>query len=367
MLAVAATLALGAGAVAAQAAPSTDAEARRDLANRYGKAIEAELGLLKALDRLDRDASDIEAKVVRLSVERAKATDALTQAEDRRASAEQELARMRSAVRARLRAILRIAHLPSLRFALSAKDFSESVVKDRLLRRLLAADRERLRVYKERLTDLEKRTQERDVALKALGTLDLQLHEQKARGEQERRDKLALVAEIEDDKKFHERAVRDLDAAHRLLSAQIVTLKEWHERKYTFALMQAKLLPPVSGRVDTAFGEVRHPRFGTVTMHRGLTYRAGTGTGIAVRAVFWGRVAHVGWLTGYGETIILDHGRGWHTIYAHLENVRVQVGDVVPSRMRISDVGASGSLRGRQLYFEIRHNGQPVDPGTWFN
>ena len=360
------TVPASAAAQTAKGSLSVDAAERKGLVERYGKALEQELGLLKALDQLDRDASVIESRIVKLATERATATDTLVAAEDARAKAERELESMRQATRARLRAILRIAHLPTLRFALSAKDFSESVVKDRLLRRLLAADRVRLATYRARLTDLEQLTRQRDVAVQKLNALDLELHAQKAKGEQERRDKVALLAQIEEDRKYQERAARDLDAAHKQLSAQIVTLKEWSERKYTFALTQGKLLPPVQGRVETGFGEVRHPRFGTVTLHRGLAYRAGNAQGIAVRAVFWGRVAHVGWLTGYGETVILDHGRGWHTIYAHLENVRVNVGDLVPARARIADVGQSGSLRGRYLYVEIRHNGLPVDPGTWF-
>ena len=365
---LAATLLLATlGAGHADAQPRLDAVSRKDLDSRYGQALQAELGLLQALDKLDRDASDIDAQILRLGLERAHATDVLTQAEDRRAKAEHELDGMRQAVRSRLRAILRIARQPQLEFALSPKAFAKSVTKDRVLRQLLAADRERLAAYRQKLTDLERLTHERDAALKHLDEVDLQLHDEKARGEQERQDKLALIARIEEDRKFHDRAVRDLDAANKQLSAQIATLKEWQERKYTLAMPVGKLLPPVSAAVGTGFGEIRHPRFGTVTLHRGLAFRPVSGPGAAVRAVFWGRVAYVGWLTGYGETVILDHGRGWHSVYAHLEEVRVKVGDVVPARVRIADTGASGSLKGRHLYFEIRRNGEPVDPAPWFH
>ena len=97
---------------------------------------------------------------------------------------------------------------------------------------------------------------------------------------------------------------------------------------------------------------------------RGIDYRAGVGA--SVRAVFWGRVAFVGWLTGYGTTVIVDHGRGWHTVYAHLEDVTVVVGELLPARSRVGLIGQSGSIKGRFLYFEIRHNGQPVNPTEWF-
>ncbi len=333
---------------------------------RYGKALETELGLLKALDQLDRDAVDIDAQLVHMSIDRAKATDTLQQAELQRAKAQSELAAMRNAVQARLRALLRVRAMPALKFALSPDDFERSVVKDHLLRTVLAADKQRLEEYRQRLSDLARLTQQRDQDLQKLVALDLQLHEQRQRGEQERRDKIALVQQLDEDRKYHDRLVKDADAAHRQLTAQIATLQEWQERKYTFAATEGKLLPPCSGRVEVGYGEVKHQRFGTVTLHRGLDYRV-TGQNAPVRAVFWGRVAYVGWLTGYGDTLILDHGRGWHTVYAHLENIRAVVGDVVAARTRIADVGGSGSIKGRFLYFEIRHNGQPVDPSDWFH
>ena len=341
---------------------------KKALLDRYAKQLDTELGLLKALDELDRDSTEIDNKIVKLAVERAQATDALMAAEDARAKAETELAKMRVAVQARLRALARIEAMPTLRFALSSEDFAKSVVNDRLLRRLIVDDRARLRDYTKRLTDQQKLTAGRDAALNALNQLDLQLHDKKWQAEQERRDKLALIVQIDEDKKTAERLARDLDAASRELASKVATLKEWQERKYTFSMTQGKLLPPVAGRVEVGFGEVKHPKFATILMHRGLDYRAaGSQIGAPVRAVFWGRVAHIGWLTGYGDTIILDHGRGWHTVYAHLENIRVEVGEVVPARQRMADVGQSGSLKGRYLYFDIRHNGQPVDPSEWFN
>jgi len=362
LLAAVATLVLATGAAPAGAAD--DAE-RADLLRRYSAALERQLGLLETLDRIEQQAEALDARIVQLSRDRARATDALRGAEAQRARAQAQLEAMRQAVQARLRAVLHIAQLPTLRFALSHSDFADSVRKDRLLRRLIAHDKLRLHHYRSQLSSLDKLTAQRDRALGALEAVDLQVHAEKARAEQERKDKQALLAEIDQDRHVHARAVKDADAAHKLLTDKIAALQEWQERKFTFAMVQGKLLPPVNGRVEVGFGEVRHPRFGTTTLHRGVDLRSGSGPGQAVRAVFWGKVAHVGWLTGYGETVILDHGRGWHTVYGHLEEVKVAPGEIVKARQRIADIGQTGSLKGRYLYFEIRHNGQPVDPGEW--
>lgn len=359
---MAATLVLCSAALASE---TPEPNERQEILARYGQVLQTQLGLLQTLDHIEQHADDLQLQIGKLSLERARATSALYEAEKQRANAQAELQAMQLAVQARLKAVLHIAQLPTLRFALSHQDFADSVRKDRLLRRMLAQDKQRLANYRGQLQALDALTQQRDQTLKHLQDLDLELHQQKANAEQERRDKAALLAEIDADRHVHLRAVKDADAAHKALTEQIEALQEWQERKFTFSMVQGKLLPPVSGRVEVGFGEIKHPRFGTTTLHRGLDFRAGSGPGQAVRAIFWGKVAFVGWMTGYGETVILDHGRGWHSIYAHLEETKATVGEIVKARQRIADIGQTGSLKGRYLYFEIRHNGQPVDPGEW--
>ncbi len=344
-----------------------DKATRESLHARYGRVLAKELGLLQALDRLDRDAVEADKRLARLALERADATTALRKAETLRAGAERRLAEMRTAVRARLRALLRLRRVPALRFVLSAEDFARSVVKDRLLERLVEGDRARLARYRAQVARLAKDTRSRDAELARLKRLDTALHDEKAKLERQRHDKQALLTQIEVDPIYNDGARRDMDAANRALVERVRTLKEWQQRRFTFGRVKGKLLPPL-GRytLEVPFGPRRHPSFGTTTWHRGVDFRVpGRGTA-PVRAVFWGRVAHVGWLTGYGTTVIIDHGKGWHTVYAHLDRVSVELDQVVRSRQQIAMVGASGSLKGRYLYFEIRENGRAQNPQHWF-
>ena len=343
-----------------------DAE-RKDLNGRYGKVLTTELGLLQALDELDRRIEETQGKLDRLGVQRVAATEALRQTETERAHAEGRLSQMRRAVRARLRALLRLRRSNGLEALMSPREFASSVIEDRLLTRVVAGDRRRLAAYRQQLGQVRARTGERNDALSELDQLDAGIHGEQAGLERQRHDKLALITQIEADPLYNERARRDLDAANQLLLEKIGTLRQWQERRYTFGRTRGKLLRPINvSNIEVPFGPSRHPRFGTVTFHRGVDIRPRDAIGAAVRAVFWGRVAFVGWQTGYGNTLILDHGRGWHSVYAHIENVRVAVGDVVTSRARLADVGASGSLKGRYLYFEIREGGVPQDPLEWF-
>ncbi len=345
-----------------------DVDEKKSLDSRFAEELGRELGLFRALDRLDQQAEEIETSLARLGARRADATDDLREAELRRARAERRLADMREAVQARLRAVLRLRRSPELRFVVSADDFATAVVKERLLGRLLQGDRDRLARYREQLQRLIAETAERDAALKALDDADRELHGRLAELERARHDKMALIAQIEADRRYHDYVERDLDTANRMMAEQIATFAEWRERRYTFGRTKGKLLRPVnSSRIEVAFGPRKHPRFGTETFHRGVDIRPLAIGPAAVRAVFWGRVAFVGWLTGFGTTVIVDHGRGWHTVYAHVEDVEVAVGDVVRSRQSLAQVGASGSRKGRYLYFEIRENGVPVDPNEFFH
>ncbi len=340
---------------------------RQSLNARFAEVLARELGLLEALDQLDRDVEATTVDIARLGLQRAQATERLHAAEASRKEAEERLGEMRSAVRARLRALLRLGRMPGLQFFWSAKDFGRSVAEDHLLRRLIAGDRERLARYRAQLERLEAVTGDRNTALQQLKDLDTKLHAEQQRLERERHDKQGLLVQIGSDPVYNERARRDLEAAHRALTERIETLKEWRERKYSFSLTRGKLMRPVSyAPVEVGYGMVRHPRFGTVTMHHGLDFVPNVNGRLAVRAIFWARVAFAGWLPGYGETVILDHGRGWHSVYAHLSGIRVRTEDVVRGRERIANVGSTGSIKGRHLYFEIRYNGKPVDPSEWF-
>src|SRR5690554_4420934 len=122
----------------------------------------------------------------------------------------------------------------------------------------------------------------------------------------------------------------------------------------------AKGLPyPVRGEVQGRFGMER-PEGGT---WRGIVLRAAEG--VRVGAVAPGRVVYAGWLSGFGNLLILDHGEQYLTVYAYNQSLLKEVGDVVAAGEAIATVGATGGQVEPGLYFEIRHGGKPVNPLLW--
>ena len=87
--------------------------------------------------------------------------------------------------------------------------------------------------------------------------------------------------------------------------------------------------------------------------------------GMPVRAVYYGRVAFSDWLPGLGLLVIVDHGDGYMSLYGNNEALLKESGEWVEPGEALAQVGDSGGLAEPALYFEIRHNGEPVDPRQW--
>ena len=120
---------------------------------------------------------------------------------------------------------------------------------------------------------------------------------------------------------------------------------------------------PVRGTIIENFGQNRHPKFGTVTINNGIDIQAPEGAD--VRAVEKGVVEIVDWIEGYGQTILIDHGSGMYTLYAHCGTVSVTQGQQVTAGQVIAQVGDTGSIRGPELHFEVRKGKSAVDPMDW--
>lgn len=117
---------------------------------------------------------------------------------------------------------------------------------------------------------------------------------------------------------------------------------------------------PVPGPITSPFGPRRHPILDYVKMHTGVDMAAPLGQNI--RAAASGRVIHADVYGGYGSTVIIDHGAGLATLYAHQSRLEVRYGDSVDTGEIIGQAGATGLATGPHLHFEVRLNGRPVDP-----
>jgi septal ring factor EnvC (AmiA/AmiB activator) len=186
------------------------------------------------------------------------------------------------------------------------------------------------------------------------------------------KQKRAYLVKITQEKESYDRVVEELE---RSASRVDGLLRELEARRKALAMRPPASAPsaapfgrgtlpwPVEGQVISFFGRQKHPTFNTYVQRRGIEIR--TRDGSPIQAVMPGTVVYADWLKGYGLVIILDHGNGFFSLYAHASKILVNVGDQVPAGHPIGETGDTGVIGENTLYFELRRGAEPVDPLQW--
>ena len=153
------------------------------------------------------------------------------------------------------------------------------------------------------------------------------------------------------------------DAAKtRLASFQEIA---WYFANRREGLNSTPSIRPSSARISSGFGYRLDP-FGhrSTKRHNGLDFAGKPDSPIVVTAD--GVVRHAGWVPSYGQAILVDHGLGYSTLYAHTTGIRVKAGDVVKRGDKIATMGSSGRSTGTHLHYEVGKDGQAVNPRNYF-
>jgi len=330
---------------------------------------EQELSLLGRVERLRLEAQLREQELSASELERRRLERTVDRLRFQIERLSERLVRRREALGARLRAAYRHGPMVPARALQSGAAGADWVRALGLLEHQARRDARDIGGLRTDAAELERSLEAQRRALSE--------REQEVRRVEEHRSALALAIRehqnlldaVRGDRETHRAAYEELLGAARELDALIGRVEsgegsEAQEAAWaSLGPFRGLLDKPVAGRLRVPFGDIRHPRFGTLTPHRGLTFEAPPTA--SVRAVFEGEVVFQDWLRGYGQTVILDHHHGYLSVYAHLSEAEVRMGQRVSRGGTIGQVGESGSLEGPQLYFELRRDGLPLDPEPW--
>ena len=159
-----------------------------------------------------------------------------------------------------------------------------------------------------------------------------------------------------------------IDTLEKEKSLRLVDLEKLRQEKDLISEteiieMKGKLPWPIDGVVISKFGTFQNPNLKTLTENTGIDIKANDGT--EVRSIFDGIVTTITYIRGYGNTIILDHGSNFYSVYTHVSGVEVEENNYVEARQVIAYVGDSGSLEGSKLHFEIWGNREKINPELW--
>lgn len=383
MLAIAAALLIGGGSAfsapdgepaPAAPVPEGDEQERLDLIRRDIETLRGgiaalsgtEEGILGDLKALEAESLRREQALAELDTRIRRTGDEIASAAERARESARRAEGMREPVMRRLRALYRLGAPRYLRVFLASERPSDLLAGYRAAASLSERDRILMTTYRresgeakreaERLADLRARlvtekAQRRRAATEAVAALE---------------KKRALLLTIRSDREIQKSALEEMLAAEESLGQMLAGLPRPDGSPpptIGFDSLHGLLDWPVEGRVSAGFGRQLNPRFGTALEHNGLDIEAPLGA--PIRAVQDGLVVFSQWFRGYGLTVILDHGGGWLSVYAHGSALVVQKGERVRRGQKIALTGDSGSLREPHVYFEIRKDGKPVDPSSW--
>ncbi len=235
----------------------------------------------------------------------------------------------------------------------------EVVEYDRRMLASLAAAREEIRLAKEALSLEKTNLENREVELEALREeLSYRLEAKQLLLDQ-------LMADEEEYKKAYEKAEADEKKIQRELERLAAEeAKKGGGTKYT-GNGQFQWPCPSSRRITSYYGYRIHPVYKTRKFHAGIDIGAGYGNDIV--AAESGTVITATYGSGYGKYVVVSHGSGITTLYAHCSSLLVEVGDKVQKGETIAKIGSTGVSTGNHLHFEVRINGSTTDPLTYVN
>src|SRR5262245_47718465 len=262
---------------------------------------------------------------------------------------------------AHARALYKLGELSYLRLLLSVDRPSDFFRGYRFVSALARRDNERMagvRAGRQSLTEtraeLERRTRE-GTALRA------QLEGARRGLEDQRQKKTELLTSIVERKEMHAAYVEELERAEGQLRRLLEGFGE-ADGAVPVSVFRGQLPWPVEGKVRSGFGRHKHPRFDTYTVQNGIDIDAPLDS--PVRAVFEGTIVFADHFKGYGLMVVVDHGGKHYSLYAHLAETSVAVGQTLAAGDVLGTVGATG-VEGPGLYFEMRFQGRPEDPVDW--
>ncbi|MFQ5905221.1 MAG: murein hydrolase activator EnvC family protein [bacterium] len=351
---------------------------RERLAESREKAKELEdkeVSILEKLQGLDVQLELNQKLVNELKAKEERKSSEISKVESKIEATEEKLKFRQTILSNRLRAIYKQGSLHTLEVILGAGSFADMVTRtkymtliaeqDARLKNQIERNKQELIHYGEKLvrdlSELKSTREERETELENL--------------DQDKKKRERLLDDTRKEKKDLEKLAEELaksEAELQLLIDELIRRRADEARtkgepvfsgEEVLSEYRGKLRWPVEGEVVSSFGTKKHPKYGTSTLNNGIDIEAPKGT--RVLAVAGGQVAFADRFLGYGQVIILDHGVGYYSLYAHLSTILVDVGDIVAEGDIIGQVGDSGSLEGPRLHFEIREKGRPTNPSAW--
>lgn len=279
------------------------------------------------------------------------------EAERRLNIAQNSLKSSRDRLGEKLFLIYRYGNAEYLELLLGARDPYDFLTRYRFLTQLAKEDALLIKSIQDEMVNVDRwRRELNDKEKDIKATREELLSKQKFLAEK-KEERNRLLAQTISERVAYERALKELEESSRVLESLIRRLQQTSQGP---GLVGNLYWPTTDRLITSPFGYRVHPIWRIRMFHSGVDISGSYGN--PIYAVNDGRVIYSGWQSGYGKVVIIDHGNGMSTLYAHCSQLLVNEGDQVKRGQLIGRIGSTGWSTGPHLHFEVRKNGTPVDP-----
>ncbi len=326
--------------------------------------------VLKNIEKLDRQLYQHKKDRKRIDQQIQEKDEELQNLTSQIQSIDQNIQSHQSSIAARLRLLYTEGRSGYLQSLFAAESFADMANRMDFVSWVAQREGQLVQQFRENLDQLQALTEKQTQAREAL----LALHEETDKSIQKisglKRSKRTVLTSLSREKSLHERTLEDLQRSAEEVDKLV---KELDQR---FQLAQARMrqapakvpslgsfLWPAEGKVVSYFGKQKHPTFDTFVNKKGIEIQAREGT--PIQAISDGTVVYADWLKGYGLVVILDHGTGFYSLYAHASKLMVKENERVRAGHQLGETGETGLAQEDTLYFELRKGTTPIDPLKW--
>lgn len=292
------------------------------------------------------------------------------------AEAQARLSKREGVFNKRVRDIYINGRLSYLEVIIGAKDFRDFANRVEMLKRIIDADIKLISSIKTEREEISQRKATLEADRAKVVELENKAREAQAVIQKKKDEQSAILAQAQNDKAVAEQMQADLQASSDAIRAMLqqraaeraaaaaaaaqAAQSSGGGSDYTYVQGTGQLAWPVSGVITSGFGWREHPIFGRQIFHSGIDI--GVDEGTPVHAADSGTVVYSGWMDGYGYAVVIDHGNGISTLCAHNSDLAVSEGQSVSKGTVIAYAGSTGNATGPHVHFEVRVNGDPVNP-----
>ncbi len=275
------------------------------------------------------------------------------------AQLESRILAQKAGMRRRIRSLYILNGQTAVRSIFSAQGAVELDRNLRFLKKITDRDYSLLKDYDRSLKQLKRKRRELESQIRRLAKIQNDIDRQERDLAKEQEAKAVLLARIKNSRDRH------LLTLNKLRESQFEDGLSEQDLDTAFFENKGRLQFPAKGIIVKSYGVVQDEKYRFRLAHKGLFIRLSEEKDVS--SVFKGKVAFVGELPGYGKTTVIDHGDHYYSVYGHLQQINVALGDKVAAAQKIGQGGGVSKWFGPGLYFEVRHFSDAIDPEPWLN